>query len=289
MIASHTPWSPSSSSRFVARPCLACASSSFSDVVVKIARTPLDVEASARTCARAFARERSDGLECASTSFTSALAKKVNDVLDESYERAIARELTEMLLHHAEERARAKTRARACGFGEERARSRALVSTRNLTIIARFKRARARDEDTGLGKETIPTWIGSASVRVCAPEALFPEPFPTTKRVVPYVSNVAVDERARGEGVASALLIKCERATRMWGYRELFLHVDVGNVRTRAMYERRGYRACGEDPWWWGLGGILGARRVLLKKDVSRAPSSQNERDDVENSPKVYI
>ena len=73
---------------------------------------------------------------------------------------------------------------------------------------------------------------------MCAPEALFPEPFPTTKRVVPYVSNVAVDVRARGAGVASALLVKCERATRMWGYPELYLHVDVGNARTREMYER---------------------------------------------------
>ena len=218
----------------------------------------------------------------------SAFTLRVMDILDARYAAAITRELEQMVSHHAEMRVKAKAKARD-GRTEARERARAVASARSVTMLARFASSSSAETAMGVDSEALPssssssssspretsplpTWIGSASLRVCAPEALLPEPFPTTKRIVPYVSNVAVDVRARGAGVASALLVKCERATRMWGYPELYLHVDVGNVETRKMYERRGYDACGEDPWWWGLGGVWGARRILLKKDVSKPP-----------------
>ena len=115
-----------------------------------------------------------------------------------------------------------------------------------------------------------PEWIGSANVRVCAPEALFPEPFPTTKPRVPYISNVAVRRDARRRGVAGVMLDKCERAARVWGYSEVWIHVDVDNPVVRVAYERRGYVARSEDQWWYGFGGLFGKRRVLLVKSLTR-------------------
>ena len=276
-------------------------------VAIKVARTPEDVRASAQTCANAFAYEQRDERAAAAGSGSgsgsrassgedaasagdwlseSEFTRRAMAMLDARYAAAIARELEQMVSHHAAMREVAKATARD-GRTEAGARARAVRSARSVTMLARFAssstaqaQAQMQASASALAlasagvddASALPTWVGSASLRVCAPEALFPEPFPTTKRVVPYVSNVAVDVRARGAGVASALLVKCERATRMWGYPELYLHVDVGNARTREMYERRGYEACGEDPWWWGLGGILGARRVLLKKNVSKPP-----------------
>jgi len=279
-------------------------------VAIKVARTPEDVRASAQTCANAFAYEQRDERATAGSGSGSGsgsrasgsrasngeaagdwlreseFTRRATAMLDARYAAAIARELEQMVSHHAAMREVAKATARD-GRTEAGARARAVRSARSVTMLARFAstaqaqaqaqmqaqaQAQAQASSGVDDSAALPTWVGSASLRVCAPEALFPEPFPTTKRVVPYVSNVAVDVRARGAGVASALLVKCERATRMWGYPELYLHVDVGNARTREMYERRGYKACGEDPWWWGLGGVLGARRVLLKKNVSKPP-----------------
>ncbi|ABO94669.1 predicted protein [Ostreococcus lucimarinus CCE9901] len=184
-------------------------------------------------------------------------------MLDDAYARSIAKELKHMTTHQIEERKKASREIREMKkLGDEYAKNdaralRARQKAQCLTLISRLDEAVADDESR---------WVGSASLRVCSPEALFPEPFPTTKPRVPYVSNVAVKADARGRGVASSMLVKCERASRLWGYTHLWLHVDVDNQRAREMYERRGYVACGEDPWWYGLGGVLGARRVLLKK-----------------------
>ena len=184
-------------------------------------------------------------------------------IRDSAYARSIAKELKHMTTHQIEERKKASREIREMKkLGDEYAKNdaralRARQKAQCLTLISRLDEAVADDESR---------WVGSASLRVCSPEALFPEPFPTTKPRVPYVSNVAVKADARGRGVASSMLVKCERASRLWGYTHLWLHVDVDNQRAREMYERRGYVACGEDPWWYGLGGVLGARRVLLKK-----------------------
>ena len=125
------------------------------------------------------------------------------------------------------------------------------------------------DESSSSSSETETEWIGSANIRVCAPEALFPEPFPTTKPRVPYISNVAVRRDARRRGVAGVMLDKCERAARVWGFPEVWIHVDVDNPVVRVAYERRGYVARSEDPWWYGFGGLFGKRRILMVKRIT--------------------
>lgn len=233
-------------------------------VHVRVATTAAHAAAAAKVCGDAFAYEtrveekserRGDALDDA--------AEAVKKMLDDAYARSIAKELKHMTTHQIEERKKASREIREMKkLGDEYAKNdaralRARQKAQCLTLISRLDEAVADDESR---------WVGSASLRVCSPEALFPEPFPTTKPRVPYVSNVAVKADARGRGVASSMLVKCERASRLWGYTHLWLHVDVDNQRAREMYERRGYVACGEDPWWYGLGGVLGARRVLLKK-----------------------
>lgn len=189
--------------------------------------------------------------------------------LDASYADSIAKELTHMTTHQIEERLRSsEVQRRMNRTGAEVSHNKEMVRLRQkrqcLTLISRL------DDE--------PRWIGSASLRVCAPEALLPEPFPSLKPRVPYVSNVAVHIDARGRGVASAMLDKCERASRMWGYDYIWLHVDVNNPRALAMYERRGYVTVAEDPWWYGLGGILGQRRFLLKKRITPEDSTWESR-----------
>jgi len=209
-----------------------------------------------------------DGLE--------GVVGRVREVLDASYANSIRKELTHMTKHQIEEKRKAsKERRMMKTRGIENATTARLrEKSQCLTLVSRFASSKEKGgEDKDSVRLAGDSWVGSASLRVCSPEALLPEPFPTSKPRVPYVSNVAVRADARGRGVASAMLLKCERASRLWGYDHLWLHVDRDNPNARAMYERRGYIAVGEDPWWYGLGGLLGKRRILLKK---RLPSSSS-------------
>jgi len=241
-------------------------------VHTRVAATAAHAAAAARVCGDAFAYEThalerkwnvwsgekdSGGIDGLQDAFDEVV-HWIGRALDESYAESITKELTHLTMHQIEERLRSsEARRRMNRAGAKGTTDRELIRLKQkgqcLTLISRL------DE---------PRWIGSASLRVCAPEALLPEPFPSTKPRVPYVSNVAVHVDARGRGVASAMLDKCERASRMWGYDYVWLHVDVNNPRALAMYKKRGYITVTEDPWWYGIGGLLGQRRFLLKKRI---------------------
>lgn len=83
---------------------------------------------------------------------------------------------------------------------------------------------------------------------------------------------MAVDERCRRSGAASALLAAAERAAGRWGQTWVLLHVHAANAGARALYARAGYAPLGpaERP------GIVGAPRVLMGKQsgssVAAAP-----------------
>ena len=265
-------------------------------VLTRVATTSAHVDALARVCGDAFAHETSasrgrDEKEVRATADDAAVwferssadadglegvVGRVREVLDASYANSIRKELTHLTKHQIEEKRKAsKERRMMKTRGIENATTARLrEKSQCLTLVSRFASSKEKGgEDKDSVRLAGDSWVGSASLRVCSPEALLPEPFPTSKPRVPYVSNVAVRADARGRGVASAMLLKCERASRLWGYDHLWLHVDRDNPNARAMYERRGYIAVGEDPWWYGLGGLLGKRRILLKK---RLPSSSS-------------
>ena len=83
-----------------------------------------------------------------------------------------------------------------------------------------------------------------------------------------YVACMAVDERCRRSGAASALLRAAERvAGGGWRQNWVLLHVHEKNPGARALYESAGYATLGpaERP------GIVGAPRVLMGKQSSLA------------------
>ena len=86
-----------------------------------------------------------------------------------------------------------------------------------------------------------------------------------------YVACMAVDERCRRSGAASALLRAAERAAGRWRQNWVLLHVHEKNSGARALYASAGYAPLGpaERP------GIVGAPRVLMGKQ-SGVPSSSS-------------
>jgi ribosomal protein S18 acetylase RimI-like enzyme len=57
----------------------------------------------------------------------------------------------------------------------------------------------------------------------------------------PYISNLAVSQSCRRQGVARQLLVACERASLEWGYSDLYLHVLDNNHQARQLYLKAGY------------------------------------------------
>ena len=53
-----------------------------------------------------------------------------------------------------------------------------------------------------------------------------------------------------------------ERLTKMWGFDEMWLHVNIDNPGAQKLYEGMGYERVGEDPWWYL------DRRYLMKKTL---------------------
>ena len=105
--------------------------------------------------------------------------------------------------------------------------------------------------------------IGSATLQVCVPDAPLPPPFPTSRPYRSYLANMAVCPEARRRGVATSVIRYAERVSRLWGFDEMWLHVNIDNPNARALYESLGYGIDGEDPIWYL------DRRYLMKRKLS--------------------
>ena len=71
-------------------------------------------------------------------------------------------------------------------------------------------------------------------------------------RLFQYLSNLSVDGRWRGRGIANRIMDEAERFSRLVGYDELLLHVQPINAVAYGMYTRRGYVELGLKRWWNG-------------------------------------
>ena len=82
-----------------------------------------------------------------------------------------------------------------------------------------------------------------------------------------YLSNLAVQDDYRRQGVAKHLLKTCERVALDWGFSDLYLHVLENNHRARRLYWKAGYRLKSIDtnPVGWILGR---PRQLLLRKPL---------------------
>lgn len=58
----------------------------------------------------------------------------------------------------------------------------------------------------------------------------------------PYISNLAVSQAYRRQGIARRLLRRCEQIARDWGYQKLALHVLEDNYQAKQLYISQGYR-----------------------------------------------
>jgi ribosomal protein S18 acetylase RimI-like enzyme len=58
----------------------------------------------------------------------------------------------------------------------------------------------------------------------------------------PYISNLAVKQAYRRQGIGRKLMIRCEQIAWEWGYEQLSLHVLADNHQAQQLYFSRGYQ-----------------------------------------------
>lgn len=92
-------------------------------------------------------------------------------------------------------------------------------------------------------------------------------PCSTVGSQYPYISNLAVRNSYRRQGIARKLLLKCEQISLEWGFQELSLHVLENNHQAQQLYFASGYRLHRIEP---SLSSWLlkHPRRLLLNKQM---------------------
>lgn len=98
-------------------------------------------------------------------------------------------------------------------------------------------------------------------------EASLRQPWPWQGDRHVYISNLAVDQTFRRQGIALTLLRSCEQVAQRWSICELHLHVMEDNLAARALYRKAGFSVVQteDSPASW-LG--LQARRLLMRKTL---------------------
>ncbi|PSR16598.1 N-acetyltransferase [filamentous cyanobacterium CCP3] len=99
-------------------------------------------------------------------------------------------------------------------------------------------------------------------------EASLRQPWPWQGDRHIYISNLAVGQSFRRQGIASALLQSCEQLAQQWRIYELRLHVMEDNLAAQALYGKAGFKVLQTEDTpasWVGLQ----ARRLLLGKIIT--------------------
>jgi len=77
----------------------------------------------------------------------------------------------------------------------------------------------------------------------------------------PYLSNLCVDEKFRGQKIGRGLVRCVENiAKTYWGYNRMYLHVDEDNMAALNLYKSENYRDVGHrwNPFWSGGASDIG-------------------------------
>ena len=89
----------------------------------------------------------------------------------------------------------------------------------------------------------------------------------------PYISNLAVSQSCRRQGIAQKLLLACDHTAREWGFQELYLHVLENNHQARQLYLKTGYELRQIEPNY-GTWLLLGRpKRLFLQKHLRVTPT----------------
>lgn len=89
----------------------------------------------------------------------------------------------------------------------------------------------------------------------------------------PYLSNLAVREGYRRQGIAQKLLLTCDNVVTGWGFSELYLHVLETNHQARQLYWKTGYRLEKAQSSFASL--LFGQpRRLFLRKNLTASANS---------------
>jgi ribosomal protein S18 acetylase RimI-like enzyme len=83
-----------------------------------------------------------------------------------------------------------------------------------------------------------------------------------------YVSNLAVKNCYRRQGIGRKLLAKSEQIAQNWGYQEIRLHVLDKNLSAKQLYFCSGYQLERKESDWNGF-LLNNSQRLLLTKQLS--------------------
>lgn len=88
----------------------------------------------------------------------------------------------------------------------------------------------------------------------------------STSRYV-YLSNLAVREDCRRQGIANQLLLGCEQIARQWGFCDIYLHVLDNNIQANNLYRKLNYQTEQVERDLFAL-MLNRPRQVLLHKRI---------------------
>ncbi|CAM9614408.1 unnamed protein product [Ectocarpus sp. 8 AP-2014] len=118
-----------------------------------------------------------------------------------------------------------------------------------------------------------------AVVELCLrqPDGWFPinGPFVPMAGWEPYMCNLAVAEKYRGNGYGKQLVRLCEGvAKKHWGYERMYLHVDAASPAATSLYSSMGYEIMEQfqPPSW--VKKLLGLRDILYQVKHFNAKST---------------
>lgn len=101
----------------------------------------------------------------------------------------------------------------------------------------------------------------AGTVEICLKTAIW-----STEPQYPYISNLAVKNSFRRQGIAKQLLAQCEEIARSWGYDTIQLHVLSDNHSALQLYLSTGYQIIRKEIHWEGLFKLNTSRLLLSKK-----------------------
>jgi ribosomal protein S18 acetylase RimI-like enzyme len=100
----------------------------------------------------------------------------------------------------------------------------------------------------------------------------------TGRSLRPYLSNLCVDQNYRGKQIGKGLVRCLEDITKSWGYKKLYLHVDLENDAARNLYQNSGYKDVGKrwTPFWAGQAAKIGyyVKKVVGNKEKNKTKAS---------------